>query len=196
MYCLFEMETPTLRLPWNHTLTTNEEAKEGWSMKQLERMSNKKKEAWLKACKQVMAATDGGCCDSQSVWSTPPPFAVRNCTACQSCIGGILVCFGSTTDLYSLPLCLQGEVPEYLMGLFNYITSVGPREVPDYEWLVAQLESGITGQPPSRPPLRTQIDDWPRPGEFYSRADFTMVGGAGGAELRQNVGHQLAYKHN
>lgn len=69
MYCLFEMETPTLRLPWNRTLTTNEEAKEGWSMKQLECMSNKKKEAWLKACKQVMAATDGGYFVSQSVWS-------------------------------------------------------------------------------------------------------------------------------
>lgn len=69
MYCLFEMETPTLRLPWNRTLTTNEEAKEGWSMKQLERMSIKKKEAWLKACKQVMAATAGGCFDIQSLWS-------------------------------------------------------------------------------------------------------------------------------
>jgi hypothetical protein len=53
VYCLFEMEQPTLRLPWNHTLTTNAEAKEGWSMKQLERMSKKKKKAWLEACKQV-----------------------------------------------------------------------------------------------------------------------------------------------
>lgn len=95
------------------------------------------------------------------------------------------MCLCSTTDLCGLPLCLQGEVPEYLMGFFNYITTVGPQEVPDYEWLLAQLESGITGQPPSRPPLRTQIDDWPRPGEFYSRADFTMVGGAVGGQLRQ-----------
>lgn len=53
VYCLFEMSHPTLRLPWNRTLTTNEEAKEGWSMKQLERMSKKKTAAWQLACKQV-----------------------------------------------------------------------------------------------------------------------------------------------
>ena len=55
VYCLFEMEHPTLRLPWNRDLTTNEEAKEGWSMRQLERMSKKKEAAWKAACKRVSA---------------------------------------------------------------------------------------------------------------------------------------------
>lgn len=53
VYCLFEMEHPTLRLPWHRDLTTNEEAKDGWSMRQLERMSKKKEAAWKAACKRV-----------------------------------------------------------------------------------------------------------------------------------------------
>jgi hypothetical protein len=56
VYCLFEMEHPTLRLPWNRDLTTNEEAKDGWSMRQLERMSKKKEQAWRAACKRVRCA--------------------------------------------------------------------------------------------------------------------------------------------
>jgi hypothetical protein len=47
------MEHPTLRLPWNHELTTNSEAKDGWTMKQLEKMCKRKHKAWLAACKRV-----------------------------------------------------------------------------------------------------------------------------------------------
>lgn len=60
MYCLAEMHSPTLRLPWNNTLTTNAEAKDGWSMAALERMCKKKRAAWAKWCHQVRRGWQGG----------------------------------------------------------------------------------------------------------------------------------------
>jgi hypothetical protein len=70
---------------------------------------------------------------------------------------------------------LKGEVPDYLIGYFNYITSLGPLDVPDYEWLEMQLDSGATGLEPPRTPIRRQLADWPSTGETYSRKDYAMV---------------------
>jgi hypothetical protein len=70
---------------------------------------------------------------------------------------------------------LQGVVPEYLMGFHDYITSLSPKQIPDYEWLMMQLDSGVTGQSPGRQPLRCQLADWPSPGDLYSRQDYALV---------------------
>lgn len=63
------------------------------------------------------------------------------------------------------------------MGYFDYITSLGPQDIPDYEWLLMQLDSGGTGLAPSRMPVRRQLADWPSPGDLYSRKDYAMVSG-------------------
>lgn len=68
----------------------------------------------------------------------------------------------------------QGLVPEYLSGFFNYITSLTVQDVPDYEWLLMQLDSGVTGEAPSRPPLQRLLHDWPLPGEHYDREVYTQ----------------------
>lgn len=73
------------------------------------------------------------------------------------------------------PASFKGEVPDYLIGYFNYITSLGPLDVPDYEWLEMQLDSGATGLEPPRAPIRRQLADWPSTGETYSRKDYAMV---------------------
>lgn len=75
----------------------------------------------------------------------------------------------------SAAFLLQGEVPEYLEQFHDYITSLSPQEVPDYEWLMMQLDSGVTGQTPSRPPLHCQLADWASPGDLYSRKDYALV---------------------
>lgn len=56
VYCMLEMECPNLRLPWNRDLTTNSEAKAGWSTRQLQAMSVKKHTAWQAACDQVCSS--------------------------------------------------------------------------------------------------------------------------------------------
>lgn len=70
---------------------------------------------------------------------------------------------------------LQGEVPDYLIGYFDYITSLGPLDIPDYEWCMMQLDSGATGVAPARSPIRRQLADWPSRGEVYSRKDYALV---------------------
>lgn len=69
----------------------------------------------------------------------------------------------------------QGEVPDHLIGYYDYITSLGPLDVPDYQWLLMQLDSGATGVAPARPPVRRQLADWPSQGEVYSRKDYALV---------------------
>lgn len=72
--------------------------------------------------------------------------------------------------------CLQGEVPEYLMEYFNYITSLSPQEVPDYQYLMLLLDRGVTGQPPIRPAARRRLSDWPTSDEWDVRRDYAKVG--------------------
>jgi hypothetical protein len=44
----------------------------------------------------------------------------------------------------------------------DYITSLTAADIPDYEWLLLALDSGLmSGQPPSRPPHRFVLQDFP-----------------------------------
>jgi hypothetical protein len=203
VYCLFEMEHPTLRLPWNRDLTTNEEAKDGWSMRQLERMSKNKEQAWRAACKRVRCGhyhndpLQDGCTTAEAELCLPVAVAYACTCTCQLrsiMLAGALASYAASCShtMYGTcantqkgdadmlcPACTrhieQGEVPDYLIGYFNYITSLGPLDVPDYEWLEMQLDSGATGLEPPRAPIRRQLADWPSTGETYSRKDYAMV---------------------
>lgn len=55
----------------------------------------------------------------------------------------------------------QGRVPGYLQGYAAYITSLGVCDVPDYGWLAAQLDSGVTRLPPRMPPRSLHLRPLP-----------------------------------
>jgi serine/threonine protein kinase len=66
VFCMLEMELPTGRLPWNDVLTTNEEARDGWTIKQLQRMRDKKAAAWRKLVAEVRGVW--GCHAQYCAW--------------------------------------------------------------------------------------------------------------------------------
>lgn len=61
-------------------------------------------------------------------------------------------------------------MPDYLVGYFDYITELTPQDVPDYAWLMMQLDIGLTGKPPSRAPIRQVLAADLTHG-MYTRAD-------------------------
>jgi hypothetical protein len=119
------------------------------------------------------------CSKRCSVMMTPIGVHAENATLLTT-VGSMYACHVRNIMLVTIThicaACLQGEVPEYLMEYFNYITSLSPQEVPDYQYLMMLLDRGVTGQPPVRPPARRRLSDWPTSDEWDVRRDYAKVG--------------------
>lgn len=91
---------------------------------------------------------------------------------------------------------IQGQVPDYLKRYFGYITKLTARDVPDYSYLMMCLDSGLTGDAPSRPPLVRRLADWPSPEDFghdnneYAQYATSQVAAAAAKLLSQ---HSMSY---
>lgn len=69
----------------------------------------------------------------------------------------------------------QGLVPSYLKAYFNYITSLGFEDIPDYEYLMMVLDSGVTGRAPSRQPHKRALADFPTAQAHSCDPDFSLT---------------------